>query len=136
MFGKSGPMPISEFQDLIHRNAYKPNIRWISSRWGARNGAPDGTCTMLVGAWLPVRNTNERVFQTVHRDHVGAYNVPTPVVPEFTDVDPESQEILARGWRGLLPWLIADRVIRPSPEIETWLGHREFDSAVRGLGCF
>lgn len=134
MEGKRGPMWTDEFVELVHRNAYKPNIRFISSRWGARNGAPAGTCTLLVGAWLPVRNTGERFTPTVHSDHVGAYNVALSQIPEYT-VEREDGEIVHRGWRGLLQCLIADRVIRPSREIEKLLGRKDYEMITRGLGC-
>ena len=134
MEGKTGPMWTDEFVDLVHRNAYKPNIRFISSRWGERNGAPAGTCTLLVGAWLPVVNSDEKKPWSVDPDHVAAYNVALSQIPEYTVYDEEGG-LVHRGWKGLLQLLIADRVIRPSEEIRRLLGVREFDNSKRGLGC-
>lgn len=137
MEGKKGPMWTDEFVDLIHRNAYKPNIRFISSRWGERNGAPAGTCTLLVGAWLPVRVSDHKELNNwhVHHDHVGAYNVALSQIPEYTIEKPDG-EIIHRGWRGLLQWLIKDRVIRPSEEIRRLLGDQHYERFTKGLGCF
>jgi hypothetical protein len=135
MEGKSGPMWTDDFVDLVHRNKYKPNIRFISSRWGERNRAPAGTCTLLVGAWLPSINTEERKTWRVHDDHVGAYNVALSQIPEFTQVRDDG-EITHRGWKALLQILVNDRVIRPSREIEALLGTHQFEKTVRGLGCF
>lgn len=135
MEGKKGPMWTDEFVELVHRNAYKPNIRFICSRWGARQGAPASTCTLLAGAWLPVHVSEEQRSYVVHKDHVGTYNVALSQIPEYT-VEREDGEIVHRGWRGLIQWLIADRVIRPSPEIERLVGTKDFEMMTRGLGCF
>ena len=132
----TGPMDIGDFVDLIHRNAYKPNIRFISSRWGARNGAPANTCTLLVGAWLPVQKS-EDVVPTLDPEHVTALNVPVPWIPEQTVVDPKTQRIVARGWRALLRELLLEHVIRPSHEVRRLLGPREYERIQREgrLGC-
>lgn len=129
-------MDIGEFESLVHRNAYRPNIRFISSRWGAVNGAPANTCTLLVGAWLPVQNTDESV-PTVNPEHVTALNVPTPWIPERTVIDPKTQRIVARGWKALLRELLLERVIRPSVEVRRLLGPAEYERIQREgrLGC-
>ena len=129
-------MDIGEFEDLVHRNAYRPNIRFISSRWGAVNGAPANTCTLLVGAWLPVQNTDDSV-PTLNPEHVTALNVPVPWLPEHTVIDPASSRVVARGWRALLRELLLERVIRPSPEVRRLVGHSVYERIQREgrLGC-
>lgn len=136
MEGKHGSVYIGDFVDLVHRNAYRPNIRFIASRWGKAQGAPKDTCTLLAGAWLVAPQTDDPTAPVfLHRDHVGTYNVPMPWIPEYSTVDAATDRIAHRGWRALLQFLLNDRVIRPSPEILRWLGYKDFGTATRRLGC-
>lgn len=123
MDGHHGPLEISDLVELVARNAYRPNVRWITSRWGPRNGAPTESATLLVGDWL------FDSYGNLKRDHETAYNVTTPFIPEYTIKDPETDRISAVGWRSFVIELVQDRVIRPSREVEKLLGRKECDDA-------
>lgn len=116
-------MYIGEFEDIVRRNnATAMGIRFISHSSRSNAGAPANTCTMLVGAWLPVVKTDDPSAPEVHRDHITAINVAVPQIPEHTVYDLATGRIVARGWKGLLQVLLADRVIRPSKEIRDLCG--------------
>lgn len=113
------PMDLSDFQELVHEAAYSPNLRWVAHGSKSDPRAPKAHCTLLVGAWLPVQKTDEKV-PTLHPDHVTAYNVPTPQIPEYTVYG--ERRIEARGWKGLLEMMLGERVIRPTPRVIKALG--------------
>ena len=127
------PMDTSDLVEIVHRNAYRPNIRWISHK-ASNTFSPPGTCTLLVGAWLPMVKSESDYGQTVSDDHVGAYVVATPQIPDETQF--KGRYIKHRSWRALLRILVRDRVIRPSAEIERLLGPAEFEDCTRRLGCW
>jgi hypothetical protein len=104
---------IGDLEDLIKRNETYPNIRFIASHWGRRQGAPEDTVTVLVGDW-PMTYKHGKPY--VSPEHIGAYNVPTPFVPRDSIVA-EDGSILKRGYRSLLMSLLNDRAIRPTEEI-------------------
>ena len=118
-FGISGPLDVHEFEDLVMRNLWKPNVRFIQSRWGRHNGAPVDTFTL-------VKN---------NPDHGDAYNVPYPQIPERTIIDHETGRVKARGWRQLLINLVADATVCPSQQIRRAMGYHDFEKAKRTLGC-
>lgn len=119
MEGQHRSMSISEFEEIVKRNAYAPwDLRFYSSRWGRYQGAPANTCTLIKG----------------NMDNGDVRNVPTPDIPEMSTQD-ERGYILHRGWRALLKMMCRDRWIQPSPEIERLLGHEDFAAARKGLGC-
>lgn len=126
-------MYIGDFVDLVHRNATYPNIRFIAQSSRSNQGAPANTCTLLAGAWLPVVKTDEPVSPTVHSEHIGAWNVPVPDIPEHTDYDETTGRIRARGWKGLIQMLLQDHVIRPTREIERLCGS-DWEQIRRGAG--
>lgn len=128
MEGKHGPMEIGQLEDLVHRSKRKPNIRFIASRWGKRQGAPDNTLTIMVGAY-PVRHRDNSGFDLLDPDHITAYNVNYPWVPEFGRVDERTGRLVERGWRSLLAEMITDRTLRPTRDLERWLGTDEFNMA-------
>lgn len=119
LYGASGPMPISTFEEIVARHQYRPDVRFVQFGWGLRRGAPTGTCTLVVGSM----------------DDGNARNIPCPEIPEFSSVDEKTQRIAARGWRDLLKILMSDRVIRPDESLRQWLGNRDFDEAKGNLGC-
>lgn len=114
--GKSGPMDISDFIDLVDRNRRVDSISW---RRGKDGNALSHLCSIHVG---PIEAGDAR-------------NVATPQVPEFTDfIDKERQVgIRARGWRMLLVLFIQDGWIYPSHEIRRWLGDMTWDYARMGV---
>ena len=118
-FGASGPMQIHELEELVYRNKYRPDVRFIQHGWGLRHGAPSDHCALVVG----------------NADRGDALAVPTPVIPERTVIDEATGRIQARGWRALLKILIGQRTIRPSREVLLALGYSDFDKAKENLGC-
>ena len=114
-------MYIGDFEELVKRNEVYPNIRFVSSRWGKRQGAPEGTCTVLVGAW-PMTQKYGKPY--LHPDHKGAYNVPIPFIPRHT-IENEDGSIQKRGWESLLKMMLYDNVIRYSDEIRKVLESNE-----------
>jgi hypothetical protein len=128
-------MDTADFRDLVERNAYKPNIRWISHK-KAYAFSPPHTCTLLVGAWLPMVKSDSDLGQTVHKDHVGAYLVPTPQIPAETIY--RGRHVFHRSWKALLRMLIGDRVVRPSPEVQRLFGDEWHDvrRSMRHIGCW
>lgn len=128
MEGKHGPMHIGELEDLIHASKRFPNIRFIASRWGKRQGAPSGTLTIMVGAY-PSRHIDNNGRQLLDPDHVTAYNVTYPWIPEHSGFDEKTGRAVSRGWRSLLCEMITDRTLRPTRELERWIGTDEFNMA-------
>lgn len=121
MEGMHRAIPISEFENIVYRNAYAPwDMRFYTSRWGRYNGAPANTCVLIKGDYA---NGDVR-------------NVPVPEIPENTQLQHDGIHIKHRGWRTLLKFLCQDRWIRPSPEVERLLGTRDFAEARKGLGCW
>lgn len=114
--GKSGPMDISDFIDLVDRNKRVDGLHW---RRDSKARQLSHLCTL---------------FRGDPRDG-DARNVPTPQVPEFTDfIDRENLiGIRCRGWRALLMIFIADKWIYPTPEIRSWLGGVMWDAARIGV---
>jgi len=106
-------MYVGDLEELIHRNKKFPNIRFISSHWGRRQGAPESSCTILVGDW-PMTMKHGKPY--VSPQHIGAYNVPVPFIPKFSEVGPDGS-IKKRGWKQLLLSLLQDHAIRPTDEI-------------------
>lgn len=119
MEGRKGYMPIGDFESLVMRNAYRPNLRMIHTRWGKVNGAPDFTCTLVKG----------------DPGNGDAFNVPFPDIPEQSEIDEKTGHIIARGWRTLLIWLVSERTIRPSHEVLEVMGYRDYERATKRLGC-
>jgi hypothetical protein len=114
--GKSGPMDIADFIDLVDRNKRVDNLNW---RRDSKARQLSHLCTLFNG----------------HPEWGDARNVPSPVVPEFTQfIDEENRMgIFCRGWRSLLMLFIADRWIYPSHEIRKWLGGPMWDAARMGV---
>jgi len=119
MRGRDGSMDIGDFVDLVHQESYRPNIRFLRSRWGRYAGLSSGLCTLVVG------NANDG----------NCYNVPTPRIPEASVLEADGT-IVARGWKALFARLIRDRVVRPSPVFEKLLGSYTFDRSKARLGCY
>lgn len=122
--GFSGPLWTVEFADFVWRNAYDPGrLRFIYSKWGDKyhNRAPEGTCSLVNGSM----------------DEGLIYNVPHPQIPELTVIDPDTNRIAHRGWRGLVQLLLNDRVLKPTREVERLVGHKLFDQLRKGVatGC-
>lgn len=128
MEGHRGSLEITDIVELVARTAYRPNIRWISSRWGQRNNAPADCATMLVGGWL------QDAWGNLNPHHVSAYNIPTPFIPEHTVYDPETGRIKARGWRSIVAEMVIERIIRPDVHVERLLGTKETEDARRAAG--
>lgn len=110
--GKSGPMDITDFIDLVDRNKRRDDLNW---KRGYAGNALSHLCSLHAG---PIEAGDAR-------------NVPTPQVPEFTDfIDKRNNlGIRARGWRALLMLFIVDGWIYPSQEIRKWLGDPMWDQA-------
>ena len=106
-------MYIGDLEDLIKRNETYPNIRFIASHWGRRQGAPEDSVTVLVGDW-PMTYKHGKPY--VSPQHVGAYNVPIPFVPRWSITDDDGT-VRKRGYRSLLLSLLNDRAIRPTQEV-------------------
>jgi hypothetical protein len=111
------PMYIGDFVDLVHRNSATPDIRFITNSGKSNPGVAANTCTLLAGAWLPVIKTDDPSAPAVNPNHIGAWNVAVPDIPEKTVIDPETQRIVHRGWKELLMVLLQERVLRPTPEV-------------------
>lgn len=114
-------MYIGDLEELIKRNETYPNIRFIASRWGKRQGAPDGTLTVLVGDW-PMTYKYGKAY--VSPQHIAAYNIPYPWVPRDA-IAAEDGTILKNGYRTILRNLLRDRAIRWTPEIQRVLESEE-----------
>lgn len=61
-----------------------------------------------------------------------AYKVDMGEVPEHTIIDPTTQGILVRGWRGLFVQMIADGVMRVTPAVRQKLGNEIIDQLQKG----
>jgi hypothetical protein len=117
-------MYIGDFERLVLDHAYRPqDVRFLQSRWGRYNGAPPGTCTLVMG------NSNDG----------NALNIATPVIPERTvtryDPDQKANVIKFQGWKYLLGAMMAMRWIRPSDKIRDLMGERKFKE-YRPKGAF
>ena len=110
-------MTTGQFSDLVHKHAYRPNIRFHVSRWGRYNNAPAETCTLTVG------NINDGL----------AFNVPMPNIPARSQIDEETGKVIHRGWRALLIWMLTGRVCRPNTEFEMYLGTRDYQAVMTQL---
>ena len=102
---RRGEMNFEEFEDIVFRNMSFPNVRFILSRWGARQGAPRHNVAIVMG----------------NSDLGDAYNVPVPVIPEHTITHPDRPVIVARGWRELFRMLVDDGTVVESEEIRALL---------------
>ena len=83
---------------------------------------------MLVGDWL------QDPWGNLKPEHISAYNIPTPFIPEKTLYDGKTGRVIARGWRAIVSEMVQDRIIRPSREVERWLGEEEFQLARYAAG--
>ena len=113
-------MYIGDFEQLVHRNKKFPNVRFIASHWGKRQGAPEGTCTLLVGDWTMTYKYGKPYLSP---EHIAAYNVPIPFIPP-DHISEEDGTVKVQGWRPLLAEMLADRVILPTKEIMKVLADR------------
>lgn len=117
----TGPMPISEFVRIVqdNQNQHWGGVRVYSTRWGPRQGAPAGTCTMTFGDW----------------EEGWWYNVPIPNVPEKgQSVKPHGKgKKLYEGWRTLLKDMVRSRLVRPTKELENVLGQNDLYKASQGV---
>lgn len=111
-------MLIGELEEIIKRSETYPNIRFIASRWGERQGAPENTLTVLVGDWTITEKYGK---PHLSKEHISHYNVPYPFVPRDTICDRNGVPI-KRGYVGLLIEMLKDRVIRPTKEVRRALG--------------
>ena len=119
MFGRDGRvMSGAEFRELVERNSYRPEIRWLKNRTGRYQGVPSDLCTMMIGPGADGR----------------AHNVPSDSIPEYSWYTKDGR-VRARGWRWLLRVLLNGRVIRPCEEVRKWLGDQDFDT-YRPPGCY
>lgn len=125
MEGHRGPLEITDLIELVDRNKYKPNVRWITGEGARANGSPSQIATCLVGSWI----TN--TYGGMSQEHVTNYNVTTPFIPEHTIINGKTGRVDARGWRDIVTEMVCDRVIRPSREVEKILGREATDSARR-----
>lgn len=110
--GRNGPMDTAYFRDMIDRAKRVENVKWHAD--------------------VPARFLNGLCTITVGDPRMGdAYNVATPVIPEFAVFrDPENRiGIEARGWRELLVLMIKDGWINATGEVRSWLGHPMTDYA-------
>ena len=112
---------IGDLEELIKRNETYPNIRFIASHWGRRQGAPEDSVTVLVGDW-PMTYKHGKPYVSPH--HVGAYNVPIPFIPKDSIVEADGT-IIKRGYKQLLMSLLSDRAIRPTDEVMAVLNSQE-----------
>ena len=110
-------MLIGELEDVIKRAERYPQIRFIASRWGKKQGAPEDTLTLLVGAW-PITERYGKPY--LSPDHKAAYNVPYPFVPAESIVN-EDGEVRKRGYRWILGQLVRDGYIDMTKEVENLL---------------
>ena len=116
--GKSGPIDISDFINLVDRNRRVDSINWRRERLD--------------------KQLSHLVTITVGNPLDGdARNVPTPTIPEFTDfIDKQNRVgIYCRGWRMLLILFISDGWIYPTQEIRKWLGGPMWDHARLASTC-
>lgn len=111
-------MYIGDLEDLIHEAKVYPNIRFISSRWGEKQGAPGGSLTILVGDWTMTEKYGKPHLSP---EHVAAFNVPYPFVPKYSVIDKEGM-VAKRGYVGLLSEMLAMRIIRPTKKVRAALG--------------
>jgi len=107
--GKSGPVDISDFIDLVDRNRRATSINWHRD---TGSGPLGHLCTIVIG----------------NPDNGDARNVATPTIPEFTQTV-NGEWIVARGWRMLLTLFLEAGWIYPTAEIHRWLGPPTFDYA-------
>lgn len=110
-------MLIGELEDVIKRAEVYPQIRFVASRWGERQGAPEGTLSIVVGAW-PLTEKYGKPY--LSPDHKAVYNVPYPFVPADTIVGKDGF-IKKRGYKSLLRDMIASRFIRETKEVRRLL---------------
>ena len=116
--GKSGPVDISDFIDLVDRNRRVDSINWYRH---TSDGNLGHLCTIAVG----------------NPELGDARNVSTPVIPEFTEfIDRKNRVgIRGRGWRMLLSIFIHDGWIYPTNEIRKWLGDPMWEKAREAGPC-
>ena len=109
------PMETGEFVDLVKRNAagWHQGIRCIASRWGRVQGAPPGTCTLVWGAARPGRPLT-------------AINIAMNRIPQETIINPETDEVVYRGWKSALKMLLQQKAILPRDEIRRLFDDKEF----------
>ncbi len=110
--GKSGPIDISDFIDLVDRSRRANSISW---KRGASGNVLSHLCSCHIGG----------------PEDGEVRNVSTPTIPEFTEfLDRENRMgIRARGWRQLLMLFVADGWVYPTQEIRKWLGDPMWDVA-------
>lgn len=116
-------MEIGKLEDVIKRAEVYPQIRFVASRWGRRQGAPDGTLTIIVGDW-PMTEKYGKPYLSPH--HKAAYNVTYPFVPA-EDERLEDGQLVVRGYKSLLREMLAERYIRKTPAVAALLEGREHD---------
>lgn len=64
-----------------------------------------------------------------------AYKVEKGEVPEHTIIDPTTQRVMVRGWRGLFIQMIADGVLKITPAVTAKLGSETVNQlASKGMG--
>lgn len=56
-----------------------------------------------------------------------AYKVELGEVPEYTIIDPVTQRIMVRGWRGLFRQMLYDGVMKITPAVTAKLGQAEIN---------
>ena len=110
-------MLIGDLEGVIKRAEKYPQIRFIASRWGERQGAPEGTLSILVGAW-PITERYGKPY--LSPDHKAVYNVPYPFVPADSILDKEGG-VRKRGYRWLLGQLVREGYIDMTKEVEELL---------------
>ena len=110
-------MLIGELEDVIKRAEVYPQTRFVCSRWGRRQGAPENTLTIIVGDWPMTYKYGKPYLSEQHKD---AYNVSYPFVPAETQLDSEGG-VKVRGYKGLLRDMLAKRYITETKEVRALL---------------
>ena len=91
-------MYVGDFVELVERNKVYPNIRFISSHHGRRQGAPRDSMTVLVGDWSMTYKHGKPYLSP---QHIGAYNLAVPFAPKH-DIVAEDGMVITPGWAPVL----------------------------------
>ena len=110
--GRGGvAMSATEIVHFVKANAYRPDT--VAAHWHQRAG-----------------RLTDFAICVASPDLGFAYRVEMGDVPEDTIVDPATNRILVRGWRGLFTQMIADGVLRVTPAVRAKLGDHEINNLI------
>ena len=124
--GRSGSVSLSDFIGLVERNSYLPTSLHRTKHKAHAKWLPDDTLTLLFGDF---------------NEDCTYFTLRTNDMPEFhmrhkkKDMKKNKRGSLALGWKTLSYLLIKDKMIRPTMEVQEFLGDELFylaTSKIRG----